>query len=76
MVKKGHNESRYVKGHDCIAAVVLKNCESKLLYILAQLFNKCLKESGFYIVGGFHWWSLYLRLLWKGLQLKIAQDCK
>ena len=34
-------------GHDCIAAVVLKNCESELLYILAQLFNKCLKESCF-----------------------------
>ena len=34
-------------GPDCIAVVVLKNCESELLYILAQLFNKCLKESYF-----------------------------
>ena len=34
-------------GHDCIAAVVLKNCDSELLYIPAQLFNKCLKESCF-----------------------------
>ena len=24
--------------------VVLKNCESELSYILAELFNKCLKE--------------------------------
>ena len=36
-----------VSGHDCIAVVVLRNCESELLYILAQLFNKCLKESCF-----------------------------
>ena len=25
--------------------VVLKNCEPELSYILAELFNKCLKES-------------------------------
>ena len=34
-------------GPDCIPVVVLKNCESKLSYILAELFNKCLKESCF-----------------------------
>ena len=28
---------------DCIPAVVLKNCEPELSYILAELFNKCLK---------------------------------
>ena len=27
--------------------MVLKNCEPKLSYILAELFNKCLKESCF-----------------------------
>ena len=27
--------------------VVLKNCETELSYILAELFNKCLKESCF-----------------------------
>ena len=27
--------------------VVVKNCEPKLSFILAQLFNKCLKESCF-----------------------------
>ena len=32
-------------GH--IPAVVLKNCEPELSYILAELFNKCVKESCF-----------------------------
>ena len=34
-------------GPDCIPVVVLKNCEPQLSYILAELFNKCLKESCF-----------------------------
>ena len=34
-------------GPDCIPLVVLKNCEPELSYILAELFNKCLKESCF-----------------------------
>ena len=34
-------------GLDCIPVVVLKNCELELSYILAELFNKCLKESCF-----------------------------
>ena len=34
-------------GHDCIPVVVLKNCEPELSYILAELFNKCFKESCF-----------------------------
>ena len=34
-------------GPDCIPVVVLKNCEPELSYILAKLFNKCLKESCF-----------------------------
>ena len=32
---------------DCIPVVVLKNCGLELSYILAELFNKCLKESCF-----------------------------
>ena len=32
---------------DCIPVVVLMNCEPELSYILAELFNKCLKESCF-----------------------------
>ena len=34
-------------GPDCIPVVVLKNCEPEFSYILAELFNKCLKESSF-----------------------------
>ena len=33
-----------VSGPDCIPVVDLKNCEPELSYILAELFNKCLKE--------------------------------
>ena len=32
---------------DCIPVVVLKDCEPELSYILAELFNKCLKEPCF-----------------------------
>ena len=59
-------------GPDCIPVVVLKNCEPELSYILAELFNKCLKESCFQIAGRFHLWSLYLRMLGKGLLLKTT----
>ena len=34
-------------GPDCILVVVLKNCAPELSYILAELFNKYLKESCF-----------------------------
>ena len=34
-------------GPDSIPVVVLKNCEPELSYILAELFNKCLKELCF-----------------------------
>ena len=36
-----------VSGPDCIPVVVLKNCEPELSYILAELYNKCLKEYCF-----------------------------
>ena len=36
-----------VSGPECIPVVVLKNCEPELSYILAELFNKSLKESCF-----------------------------
>ena len=32
---------------DCIQMVVLRNCDPKFSYILAELFNKCLKGSYF-----------------------------
>ena len=34
-------------GLNCIPVVVIKNCEPELSYILADFFNKCLKESCF-----------------------------
>ena len=34
-------------GPDCIPVVVPKNCEPELSYILAELFNKYLKEYWF-----------------------------
>ena len=34
-------------GPDCIAVVILENCDPELSYILAELFTKCLKESCF-----------------------------
>ena len=34
-------------GLDCIPVVFLKNCDSELFYMLAELFNKCLKEPCF-----------------------------
>ena len=37
-------------GPDCIPVVVLKNCESELLYTLAELYNSLV----FQIVGKFN----------------------
>ena len=34
-------------GPDCIPVVVLKSCEPELSFTLAEIFNKCLKESCF-----------------------------
>ena len=34
-------------GPDCIPVVVLKDCGPELSHILAELFNKCLKDSSF-----------------------------
>ena len=34
-------------GPDCVPVVGLKNCKLELSHILAELFNKCLKESCF-----------------------------
>ena len=49
MVKKviTNLDSSKASGSDCIPVVALKNCEPELSYILAKLFNKCLKESCF-----------------------------
>ena len=50
-------------GPDCIPVVVLKNCGPELSYMLALVFQ---------IVGRFHLWSQYLRMLGKGLLLKTT----
>ena len=57
---------------DFIPVVVLKNCEPELSYILAELFNKCLKESCFPDCWKVSLLVLYLRMLGKGLQLKTT----
>ena len=40
-------------GPDCVPVVVLKNCEPELFYILAELFNKCLKSLFPRLLEGF-----------------------
>ena len=65
-------DSSKASGPDCIPVKVLKNCEPELSYILAELFNMCLKEPCFQIAGRSQWWSLYLRMLGKGLLLKTT----
>ena len=47
MVFAKHQLSKLPYEKPCIPVVVLKNCEPELSYILAKLFNKCLKESCF-----------------------------
>ena len=49
MVKKVMTslDSSKTSGSDCIPVVVLRNCEPGLSYILAELFNVCLKWSCF-----------------------------
>ena len=48
MVKVATNlDSSKASGPDSILMVVLKNFEPELAYILAELFNLCLKESCF-----------------------------
>ena len=59
-------------GPDCIPRVLLKNCEPEPSYILAEVFNKCLKESYF----PYCWKvSSIVPVFWnvgKGQQLKIT----
>ena len=45
MVKKVIKDE--ASGTNCISVVVLKKCEPEFSYILAELFNKCLRESSF-----------------------------
>ena len=43
-----------VSGPECIPVVVPKNNEPEHFYILAEFFNKCLKESSFSDFSVFH----------------------
>ena len=49
MVKKviTNLDSSKASGPDCISNTVLKNCDPELSYILAELFDICLKKSCF-----------------------------
>ena len=49
MVKKviTNLDSSKASGPNCIPVVVIKSCEPELSYILAELYNMCLKESCF-----------------------------
>ena len=49
IVKKAitNRDSSEIFGPDFLLVVVLKNCEPELSYILAALFNICLKEPCF-----------------------------
>ena len=40
-------DSSKASGPDCIPVVVLRKCEPELSYIVAKLFNMCLKEPCF-----------------------------
>ena len=57
-------------GPDCVLPVVLRNWELELSYILAELFNMCLKEPCF-LVETYHLLFL-LRMLGRGLTLKTT----
>ena len=74
MVKKviTNLDSSKASGPDCIPVVVLKNCEPEFSYILAELFNICLRESCFSDCWKVSLVSLYLRKLRKGLKLKTT----
>ena len=56
-------------GSDCIQVVVQKNCKPELSYILAELFNKSLKESCFLDCCKV---SLVVSTFMKGLKLKTT----
>ena len=59
-----------VSGTDCVPVVVLTNFQPELSCIVGELFNMCLKESCFQIVGSSLWCFLYLRILGQSLLLK------
>ena len=74
MVKKVimNFDTSKVSSPDCISVVVLKNCEPELSYILANSSVSVWRSLVFQIVGRSYQWSLYLKMLAKGIQLKTT----
>ena len=65
-------DSSKVPGPHCISMVVLENCAPELSYILAELFNICLKESCFPECWKVSSVVPLFKNAGKGLQLKIT----
>ena len=65
-------DSSKSSGLDCIPVVVLKNCEPEILYTLAELFNKCLKES--FLPDFLKVSSVVPQLKYVGQQLGLAHE--
>ena len=64
--------SSNASGPDCVPVVSLKNFEPELSYWLNS--SICVRKSFvFQMVGGSCQWSLYLRMLGKGLLLKVFE---
>ena len=61
-----------VSGPNCISVMLLNNCESELSYMLAELFNKCLKESYFPDCWKIPSMVPVFKNVGKGLQLKTT----
>ena len=74
MVKKVimNLDSSKASGPDGITVVVLKNYEPELSFIIAELFNICLKESCLADCWKVSFMDLCLKMSGKGLQLKTA----
>ena len=61
-----------VFGPDCIPVVVMKNVNLNFYkYLLNSSIYVC-RSLAFQIVRRFHWWSMYLGILGKGLQLNTT----
>ena len=72
MVKKVITSFDLSKGLDCIPVLVLKNCEPEPSYLLAELFNMCLKESCFSDCWNVSSVVPVFKSVGKGLQLKLT----
>ena len=74
MVKKviTNFHSSKVSGPDYFSVVFLKNCGTKLSYILAEPFKMCLEESCFPDSRMSYRWFLYLRIFGKVSVLSVV----